>query len=507
MAEEGRVSAQSPLRAAAIETPRAARSSGTGRLLLASNREPFRAGDDGDGGKCVPTVGGLASGLMPVLRQRDGLWVCWDPEPRQEVNGTGPPVELTDDGPFPLLQVGLRPSEVRDYYNGFCNRVLWPLCHTILKRVSPRLDYWQQFRTVNERFAEVIAGAADPGDVVWLHDYHLMLVPEAMRRRIGDQQRIGYFHHIPFPEVRVLRALPWHRQLLSGLLGANAVGFHTPAYAVRFLESCGELLDCDIDSEPGAVIHGGHKTLVRARPIGIDAPSFEGMAEDPCILRRAIELRRELASDCLMLSVDRLDYTKGLLERVEAIHELFSRLPQCRGIVTFVQIAVPTRTGIPDYQQYRERFESAVRAVNDAFGTPEWRPIVCRTEALSRRELVAHYLAADVACVTPVADGMNLVALEYCATRTGNDGVLVLSQQAGAAVALGEAAVTVDVRSTESIISGLVQALTMPGAERARRMAQLRSVVMRSTSERWLHRCLNDIEPPAAAALPARTVN
>jgi len=502
------VSAPSPLRRPANEEARATGRSPAGRLLLASNREPFRLDDDGDGGgKCVTSMGGLASGLMPLLRRHEGVWVCWDPEPRKAVDETDRPNEPTDDGPFPVLHVGLRPSEVRDYYNGFCNRVLWPLCHTILKRVSPRLDYWQQFRTVNERFADVIAGAADPNDIVWLHDYHLMLVPEAMRRRIGRQQRIGYFHHIPFPEARVLRALPWHRQLLSGLLGADAVGFHTAGYAVRFIESCGELLDCDIDSEPGAIIHGGHRTLVRARPIGIDAKSFARLAEDPGIIRRAIGLRRQFACDCLMLSVDRLDYTKGLVERVEAIHELFARLPQCRGIVTFVQVAVPTRTQIPDYQQYRARFESAVRVVNETFGTNEWQPIVCRTEALTRRELVAHYLAADVACVTPVADGMNLVALEYCATRTGNDGVLVLSRQAGASVALGESAVTVDVRSTESIVSGLVQALTMPGSERARRMAQLRSVVMRSTSEQWLRRCLNDIEPAVSELLPARTMN
>lgn len=502
------MSTQSPLRTTNMENTRASGRSRPGRLLLASNREPFRVDDDGDGkAKCVPSMGGLASGLLPLLRQREGVWVCWDPEPRREaVNGSGD-LHAADDGPFPMLQVGLRLSEVRDYYNGFCNRVLWPLCHTILKRVSPRLEYWQQFRTVNERFAEVIAGAARADDIVWLHDYHLMLVPEAMRRRIGHQQRIGYFHHVPFPEPYVLSALPWHRQLLSGLLGADAVGFHTAGYAVRFIESCGELLDCDIDSDPGAVIHRGHRTLVRARPIGIDARTFERLAEDPKITRRAIELRQQFACDCLMLSVDRLDYTKGLIERVEAIHELFLRLPQCRGIVTFLQIAVPTRTEIPDYQQYRARFESAVRAVNETFGTDEWQPIVCRTQALSRRELVAHYLAGDVACVTPVADGMNLVALEYCATRTGNDGILVLSRQAGASVALGESAVMVDVRSTESMVGGLVQALTMPGAERERRMTRLRSVVMRSTSERWLRRCLNDIVPSPSSVSRARSVN
>ena len=502
------MSAQRPLPAVVGATTRVTGGSRRGRLLLASNREPFRPDETGAGTNgWVTSMGGLASGLMPLLKQREGMWVCWDPEPRRD-DGDATRPAATDDGPFPLLQVGLRPAEIRDYYNGFCNRVLWPLCHTILKRVSPRLDYWHQFRAVNERFAEVIAGVAAPDDVVWLHDYHLMLVPDALRRRIGREQRIGYFHHVPFPEPRIVEALPWHRQLLGGLLGADAVGFHTPGYAVRFIESCGELLGCDIDSEPGTVIHHGHRTVVRSRPIGFDAAAFARLAEEPEVIRDAIEIRRRFGCDCLILGVDRIDYTKGLVERVEALHELFTRLPQCRGIVTFLQIAVPTRTEIPDYQQYRARFESAVRIVNEKFGTEEWQPIVCKTGALSRRDLVAHYVAADVACVTPMADGMNLVALEYCATRSGNDGVLILSNQAGASSLLGESAISVDAHSTDSAVGGFVQALTMPAPERARRMTELRSVVMRATSEQWVRRCLGDIQPsPGPSVLPARSVN
>lgn len=476
------------------------------RLLLASNREPFRIVRHNDGRirECIPSMGGVVSGLSPLLEQRPGMWICWNPRP---VAGSVEPAvreEAGDDLPFPLLQVGLRRAEMRGYYAGFCNRVLWPMCHTILKRVSPRLDYWQQFRAINERFAATIAHQASPADVVWMHDYHLMLVPAAIRRRLGAQLRIGYFHHVPFPEAAALKALPWHRQLLSGLLGADAIGFHTANYAVRFIESCGELLGCDIDSDPGTVIHGQRRTVVRARPIGIDTERFARMAEDPDIRERAALIRRRFACDCLMLSVDRMDYTKGLVERVEAIHELFTRLPQCRGLVTFLQIAVPTRTEIPDYQQYRTRFETAVRLLNDEFGNDEWQPLVCRTEPLPRRELIACYLAADVACVTPVADGMNLVAMEYCATRTADDGVLVLSRQAGVSTLLGEYAVSVDACRIDSLVTGFVHALTMPPAERQQRMSHLRSIVMRATSEQWTRRCLNDIghaEPESQIAV------
>lgn len=465
------------------------------RLLLASNREPFRVVRDTAGSvrECIPSMGGLVSGLSPLLTRRPGVWVCWNPHPVAGDSGPHLLNETGDGVPFPLLQVGLRKSEIQGYYFGFCNRVLWPMFHTILRRVSPRLDYWQQFRSINERFAEVIASQARPDDVVWLHDYHLMLVPQAIRRRIRTPLRVGYFHHVPFPEPAVLKALPWHRQLLSGILGADAVGFHTTNYAFRFLESCSDLLGHDIDSDPGTVIHGNRKTVVRARPIGIDTEAFARMADQSNIKRRAAAIRRRFACDCLMLSVDRLDYTKGLLERVEAIHELFTRLPQCRGIVTFLQIAVPTRTGIADYQEYRARFETAVRRLNEEFGNDEWQPLICHTKPLSRRELVSHYVAADVACVTPLADGMNLVALEYCASRRNNDGVLVLSRQAGASTLLSEYAVTVDTCKIESIVTGFVHALTMPPDERRLRMTELRSIVMRATSERWTSRCLNDI--------------
>jgi trehalose-6-phosphate synthase len=430
--------------------------------------------------------------------------VSWNPQPLVDDNDDHIREQNGNGIPFPVIQVGLQKSEVKGYYNGFCNRALWPLCHTVLRCVTPRLDYWQDFRVVNDRFADVIASRSKRYDVIWIHDYHLMLVPAAMRRRIDPKHRIGYFHHVPFPNVRVLQAFPWHRQLIKGLLGADAIGFHTPEYASNFIECCQELLGCDTRSEPGTVNHGKYRTLVRVRPIGVDANSFAAVADDPDVKDDAIEIRRKHRCERFVLSVDRLDYTKGLLERIEAIRALFARIPQCRGIVTFMQVAVPTRTEVPEYQQYRAKVEAAVNALNAEFAHGDWKPLIYRTEPLNRRELVAHYLAADVACVTPIADGMNLVASEYCAARTDGDGALVLSSQAGASTILGEFAVTVDIRKQESIVTGILQALTMSEAERASRMEQLRSVVMANTTGDWLRRCLSDIvrpEPADAAEL------
>ena len=471
------------------------------RLLLASNREPFRVIREANGevSRCERSMGGLASALSPVLERCDGVWVSWDPDALGADDDDRVREQNGDGIPFPMIQVGLRKSEMRGYYNGFCNRALWPLCHTVLRCVTPRLDYWQDFRAVNDRFADVIASRSKKYDVIWIHDYHLMLVPAAMRRRIDPQHRIGYFHHVPFPNVRVLKAFPWHRQLIKGLLGADAIGFHTPEYAGNFIECCQELVGSDTRSEPGTVHHGKHRTVVRVRPIGVDANSFAALAHQRDVQDEAIGIRRKYPCERFVLSVDRMDYAKGIVERIEAIRALFARIPQCRGIVTFMQVAVPTRTDVPEYQQYRAKVEAAVKALNAEFAHGDWKPLIYRTEPMKRRELVAHYLAADVACVTPIADGMNLVASEYCASRTDGDGALVLSSQAGASTILGEFATTVDIRKQESVVTGILQALTMSETERAQRMQRLRSIVTNNTTDRWLHRCLDDIVQPKPA--------
>jgi alpha,alpha-trehalose-phosphate synthase [UDP-forming] len=471
------------------------------RLLLASNREPFRVIRDANGevSRCERSMGGLTSALCPVLERCDGVWVSWNPNALSTDDDDLIREQHGDGIPFPTIQVGLRKSEIKGYYNGFCNRALWPLCHTVLRCVTPRLDYWQDFRTVNDRFADVIASRSKKYDVLWIHDYHLMLVPAAMRRRIDPRHRIGYFHHVPFPNVRVLKAFPWHRQLIKGILGADAIGFHTPEYASNFIECCQELLGCDTRSEPGTIHHGKYGTIVRVRPIGVDAQSFAMIANQRDVQDDAIQIRRKIRCERLVLSVDRLDYTKGILERVEAIRALFARIPQCRGIVTFVQVAVPTRTDVPEYPQYRAKVEAAIDELNGEFGHGDWKPFIYRTEPMKRRELVAHYLAADVACITPLADGMNLVASEYCASRTDGDGVLVLSSQAGAATTLGEHAVCVDMRKQEGVVTGILRALTMSESERALRMGRLRSIVMKNTTDTWLKSCLDDIMHPEPA--------
>jgi trehalose 6-phosphate synthase len=467
------------------------------RLVLASNREPFKVikGNNGKDRKFELSVGGLATALNPVLARCEGSWISWNPVP--VVNGHAPVKEIRgDDVPFPLLQIGLHKEEIKGYYNGFCNRALWPLCHTNLRYVTPRLDYWHRYRDVNFRFADTIAAQAGPRDVLWIHDYHLMLVPAALRRQLGEKQPIGYFHHVPFPNARILSAFPWHRRLLIGVLGADSVAFHTPEYANNFLECCRELLDCDDDTGDDVIGYRDHRTIVGVRPIGLDVEQFEKLANEDSVKQRAEKIRKDIACSRVVLSVDRIDYTKGLFERVEAIRTFFARMPQARGVVTFVQIAVPSRLGVPEYREYRERLETAVKALNKEFARDNWKPMIYRTDSLDQSELTAHYLAADVVLVTPAKDGMNLIASEYCASRTDGDGAVVLSYQAGASTYLGEFVVNVNSKRKESIINGIIQALTMSPAERAYRMTRLRSLVKKNTTDVWLRNCLGDIVQP-----------
>lgn len=469
------------------------------RLILASNREPFKVtkGKNGKDRQFELSMGGLASALNPILTRCEGMWIAWNPVPAVNGDGHVPVKEIRgDDVPFPLLQIGLHKDEINGYYNGFCNRALWPLCHTNLRYVTPRLDYWHKFRDVNYRFADTIAAQAAPGDVVWVHDYHLMLVPAALRRQLGEKQPIGYFHHVPFPNARILSAFPWHRRLLIGMLGADSVAFHTPEYASNFLECCRELLDLDEESDDDLVSYRDHKTIVSVRPIGLDVEQFERLANEPAVKQRAEQIRKDISCSRVVLSVDRIDYTKGLFERVEAIRTFFARMPQARGVVTFMQIAVPSRLGVPEYREYRDRLETAVKALNKEFGRDNWKPMIYRTDALDQRELTAHYLASDVVLVTPAKDGLNLIASEYCASRSDGEGAVVLSYQAGASTYLGEFAVSVNSKRKESIINGIIQALTMSPAERAYRMTRLRSLVKKNTTDVWLRNCLGDIIQP-----------
>jgi trehalose 6-phosphate synthase/phosphatase len=370
---------------------------------------------------------------------------------------------------------------VTGYYQGFANRVLWPLFHYSVERVPADGSGWAAYEEVNAVFADTIAREYRPGDTIWVHDYHLMLLPALLRQRL-PHARIGFFLHIPFPSSEVFRVLPWRRAILNGLLGADLIGFHTFGYMRHFLTS---LLHVDgVEPDVDCVRVGGREIKVGAFPMGIDASCWNALASEPDVRAQIDAIRREAAGRRIVLGVDRLDYTKGLPRRLEALACLFDRDPSLRDSMRYVQVAVPSRGDVDSYQQFRRDVEELVGRINGIYGTLHSLPIHYIHQSVSSRELAALYGAADVMLVTPLRDGMNLVAKEFVASRADDDGVLVLSEFAGAATEL-HGAITVNPYDTPVLAESIQRSLAMSVDERRARMRALRRRVLTCDVFTW----------------------
>src|ERR671911_1537199 len=470
------------------------------RVLIVANRLPVTV-KTGDGGVDVQrSAGGLATGLLRPHEQSGGLWIGW----------SGAPEELTAEqqseldhqlAAMRLVAVPLTADQVTRYYENFSNGVLWPLFHYLLDQVPLHVRDWDAYAEVNERFADIVAEHYRPGDLIWVHDYQLLLLPGLLRQRLPDA-RIGFFLHIPFPSEELFRTLPERDRLLRGLLGADLVGFHTPAYLRHFAASITQLgLTVEIDK----VQLSDREVRLGVFPMGIDAAAFMKLAEDPAVQQEARALRAD-ESVRLLVGVDRLDYTKGIPRRLLSYEKMLQTHPELRERVRLVQVAVPSRTGVEAYQEYRAVVEGLVGRINGDFGTPRWVPVHYIFRSLSEQELVALYRAADVMLVTPLRDGMNLVAKEFVASRTDGDGALVLSEFAGASWELPEA-IQVNPYDVEATAESYYRALTMPEEERRSRLAPLRARVENYDVHRWAATFLEQLEAvtrrtPAARRVP-----
>ena len=475
---------------AVAEPAPGARLLGDRRLVLVSNREPYVRKKTADGVRFERTAGGLVTALDPVMRSSGGVWVAWQPEAEARM---GSRFLVPAEAPqFTLRQVPITKREVARYYYGFANRALWPLFHYFLDRCRFDEEDWQHYVQVNERFAEAAAEEARPGDLVWVQDYHFCLLPEKIRERRGGEGPIAFFLHIPFPPEEVFRILPWRRRVLSGLLGADLVGFHTPEYAGDFLGCCQRLLGAEVDHRRGIVRWQKREVRVGAFPIGIDVADFAAAAAEPAIAERAARLRQSLAGGGgrLILGVDRLDYSKGIVERLHAIDVLLEQHPELRRRIVFLQVAVPSRTQVKEYGDLKRRIDELVGRINGRHGTPRWQPIRYLYRSVPRPELVALYRAADVCLVTPLRDGMNLVAMEFAACQRDGTGVLVLSEFTGASQQLGRGAVLVNPFATHETADTLATVLAMPEEERRERMAELQRRVAECDVHSWLENVL-----------------
>ncbi|ADO69628.1 bifunctional alpha,alpha-trehalose-phosphate synthase (UDP-forming)/trehalose-phosphatase [Stigmatella aurantiaca] len=468
------------------------------RLLLVSNRLPVTVKAEKDQVSVVRSAGGLATGLSGPHERSGGLWIGWpgDVSRLSQAQRAKVDAQLAELRCVPLY---LSASEVSRFYEGYSNRVLWPLCHYLLDRM-PRQDRdWDAYSKVNERFAELAASHYQPGDTIWVHDYQLMLVPGLLRKRLPEA-RIGFFHHIPFPSSEIFRTLPHREALVRGLLGADLVGFHTSSYVHHFSNTMLQVLG--LETEVDHVTHEGRTVRLGAFPMGIDAAAFERLAQEQGTLDEVKVLRERATGQRLLVGVDRLDYTKGIPRRLLAVQRLLEREPSWRGRLRFIQVAVPSRTQVEDYAAYREEVDELVGRINGLYGTIHNVPVHYLYRSLNERQLAALYRGADVMLVTPIRDGMNLVAKEFCASRPDEDGVLLLSEFAGASNELCEATV-VNPYDVEGMTDAILKALEMPAAERQRRMRALRERVKAHDVHWWVGRFLDTLQAiPVATQQP-----
>jgi len=480
------------------------RNKASGRIFVVSNREPYMHVREGRKTTCIVPPSGLVTAIEPVLRACDGVWVASgsgnaDRENVDEFDRLRVPPE---DPKYTLRRVWLSPEEESSYYDGFSNEGLWPLCHIAHTRPIFRASDWEAYQRVNERFAAALLdemkGSAEP--LVFVQDYHFALLPRLIKTARPDA-RVAIFWHIPWPNPEAFGICPWQAQLLDGLLGADLIGFHIPLHCNNFLSTVDRVLESRTDREHMTARRAGHTTMIRPYPVSV---AFSGglpsslrvmvsqREEDRAEERRALLAEFSVRAETIAVGVDRLDYTKGIVERLLAIEQLLDEHPWHRERLTMVQIAAPSRTRIPSYADLRKRVDEEVRRINHRFQTSRWKPVVLIDRQCNHDEVNRWYRIADVCLVTSLHDGMNLVAKEFVAARDDEDGVLVLSKFTGAAVELRDALI-VNPYDIAEVGEAIHRGLDMPRDERRLRMQEMRKQVMEHNIYRWAAMILGDL--------------
>ena len=451
------------------------------RLVVLTCREPSPAAVAAKGNS-----GGLVAALSPVMERHRGTWISGRPVTKASAGDSA----RNEDAPYHCVPVRYPANLHEGFYTRLSNGVLWPLYHSMLHHVaSSRSADWRDYRRVNQYFAATAAEQCTRGSFVWVHDYQLSLVPQMLRELVRDELEIGFYLHTPFPGYDLFRTLPWARDVLRGMLAADIIGFHTRGYSNNFCECVNKLLGVGCAADADEIVVDGRRVQLRVIPVGIDVQAVYKLVDDPWVRHAAKQLRQQLGSERLLLGVDRLDYTKGIDRRLEALDLLLERHPELRGEFVFAQIAVPSRVEIANYQDLRRHMEQLAGHINGRWGTESWTPVklLCRSYPL--RELVAWYLAADVALVTPYRDGMNLVAKEFCAAHRDRPGALVLSELTGAAEELTEAYL-VNPYDLEGMAEAIRRAMCVSEAEARVRMERMNRCIHRRDAHSWVEQFL-----------------
>ncbi len=467
------------------------------RVIAVSNRLPFTVKEEGRGLRFIPSLGGLATGLSSCLNYlrehsselQDYVWVGWPGIVASEDRKKE--IETRSRAEFSAIPVFLSEAQIGGYYDGFCNKTIWPLFHYFQVYTNYSEDHWARYLEVNQEFCRTLVQMADPEDTIWIHDYHLMLLPAMIRQQLPSAA-IGFFLHIPFPNLEIFRLLPskWRREILKGMLGSDLIGFHTNDYRQDFLRCVIRILG--LEANMGELIVGDRLVKAETFPMGIDYRKFHEKACSATIRHGKDRLQTQLGRVRIILSVDRLDYTKGIVNRLEAFQIFLENYPEWRGKAVLVLIVAPSRVDVERYEMMKNQIEALVGKINGQFGSTNWTPIIYMFKTLSFSPLVEMYASTDVALITPLRDGMNLIAKEYVASRVDKKGVLILSEMTGAAKELLEA-VIVNPNNRNEIADALHEALSMPEQEQIRRNAIMQQRLQRYDVVRWAADFVEDL--------------
>ncbi len=449
------------------------------KLIIASCRLPVKISENYGTLEFVKSEGGLATGLHSLETEGEKIWIGW---PGKEVTDPDVQQKITSElNKTNIIPVFLTSCQISSFYEGYSNSTIWPMFHYFYVYTHYKKSYWESYVEVNRLFYEKIASVYSKGDIIWVHDYQLMLVPGMLRQRFPDAC-IGFFLHIPFPSYELFRILPERREILKGLLGSTLIGFHTTDYMRHFISSVYRILDLDFRTDK--IVYENNYVHVATFPMGINFNRFYRSSEQKTIRKHIEEFRDQYGHTKIVLSVDRLDYSKGILHRIKAFGQFLEEYPEFRKKVTLILIVAPSRASVEKYQDLKIEIDKTIGSINGIFSEVDWIPIHYFYRSFDFEQLAALYYISDVALITPLRDGMNLIAKEYIATKKKATGVLILSEMAGSSLELKDA-IIVNPNNLVEIIEALRDALLMPGAEKRVRLRNLQRIIKNQNVRKW----------------------
>ncbi|MBC9933309.1 bifunctional alpha,alpha-trehalose-phosphate synthase (UDP-forming)/trehalose-phosphatase [Chitinophaga qingshengii] len=458
------------------------------KTIIVSNRLPVKITEKDGEFSLQPSEGGLATGLGSIYRDGNNIWLGW---PGLEIEDPKQQEKITKQlRQMNLMPVFLTQDEINNFYEGFSNETLWPVFHYMAVYARYDQGYWDAYYQVNKKFRDIVMQVAEQGDTIWVHDYQLLLLPGMLRAEMPEIS-IGFFNHIPFPSYELFRLIPWRAELIEGMLGADLMGFHTFDDTRHFLNAASRILP--VNTTANIVYYNDRAVVVETFPMGIDFNKFSGLANDPEVKHQIQSLKENFQQDRMVLSIDRLDYSKGILQRLQAFELLLQLHPEYIGKVVLYMIVVPSRDTVPQYKELRDEIDKLVGNINSRFRTLSWHPVQYFYRSFPVEVLAGLYNYADICLVTPMRDGMNLVSKEYVASRNNNDGVLILSEMAGASKELIDA-IIVNPNNIGAITRAIVDALNMPLPEQQRRMKQMRQLVSKFNVHHWVKLFMTRLE-------------